>query len=93
MKTDVIIAELDAEIAKLQQARALLVGEQKPKKRGRPAGGSTSSKATSFNPAEFASTPKKKRVVSAETRAKMAEKQKARWAKVKKAASTRAHEA
>jgi hypothetical protein len=62
METSKIVAELDAEIARLQGVRALLVGD------GRKA------------------SARKKRVLSAEARAKISAAQKKRWAKQKKAA-------
>lgn len=72
-----IIAAIDAEIAKLQQARALLSGGVEPKKRGRPA-----KKAAS---ATVESRPKR-RTLSPETKKKMADGQKRRWAVAKKTA-------
>jgi hypothetical protein len=77
-----IIAELDAEIARLQQAKTLLSGattapiaKQSP---GRPKSAPASAAAT---------TPaKKKRNLSPEGRARIAAAVKARWAKQKKAA-------
>lgn len=62
MDTASVLAQIDAEIAKLQQARAMLVGTQSkvaaPKKTGR-------------------------RRLSAEARKRIADAQRARWAKVK----------
>jgi hypothetical protein len=73
MDTIEIIQSIDAEIARLEQARNLLNGHTAPPKRGRPA----SSKATA--------TPKpaKRRKMSAEGRARIAAAQRARWAKAK----------
>jgi hypothetical protein len=70
METSKIVAELDAEIARLQEVRALLVGGGLVGngRRGRKAGA------------------RKKRVLSAEARAKISAAQKKRWAKQKKAA-------
>jgi hypothetical protein len=70
MDTSKLVADIDAEIERLQQARALLNGAEAKRKPGR------SAKKT---------TPKK-RTMSAEGRARIAAAQKARWAKAKKAA-------
>jgi hypothetical protein len=71
-----ILSEIDAEIARLQQARQLLSGTPVKRGPGRP----RILKGT-VKPA-----PKKKRGrMSAEGRARIAAAQKARWAKVKKA--------
>lgn len=67
-----ILAELDAEIGRLQQAKALLGGETVKRGPGRPKGSS--------------STTKKKRNLSPEGRARIAAAVKARWARQKKAA-------
>jgi hypothetical protein len=65
-----LIALIDAEIANLQQARALIAGASTPKKSpGRPKG-----------------TGKKKRKLSPEGRARIVAAMKARWAAKKKAA-------
>jgi hypothetical protein len=72
-----ILAELDAEIARLQQAKALLSGEPVKRSPGRP-------KATSTT--TVAPTKKKKRNLTPEGRARIAAAVKARWAKQKKAA-------
>jgi hypothetical protein len=61
MQTNDIIAELDAEISCLQQAKALLIGT-----------------TVKHGPG--------KRVLSPEARARIVAAQKARWAKVRKAA-------
>ena len=77
MGTSEILAELDAEIARLQQAKALLAGEEVKRSPGRP-------KATD-TPAP-APAKKKKRNLTPEGRARIAAAVKARWAKQKKAA-------
>jgi len=64
-----IIAGIDAEIARLEQARSLLTGTA-----SRRAPGSSAGKA-----------PKKKRVFSVEAIARIAAGQRNRWAKAKKA--------
>jgi hypothetical protein len=70
METSKLLAEIDAEIARLQQARALLNGKEVKRQPGRPAKKTTA----------------KKRTMSAEGRARIAAAQKARWANAKKAA-------
>jgi len=67
-----IIAELDTEIARLEQTKALLTGETVKRMPGRPKG----------------ATPPpavKKRKMSPEGRARIVAAVKARWAKAKKA--------
>jgi hypothetical protein len=81
MDTQAIVAALDTEIARLQQVKALLAsakgkvfnGVVKNDPFGRP-----KKSASVVSP--------KKRVVSAEAKEKMAEAQRARWAKVRRAA-------
>jgi hypothetical protein len=71
MDTNAIVATIDAEIQRLQDARALLTGDAGGKRRrGRP---------------EDLASGRKKRRLSPEARAKIAAAQKARWAKAKKA--------
>lgn len=74
MAIDNLLSEIDAEIARLTQVRHLLAGSE---------GGNSfrygSNRATA--------TPRKKRVLSAEARARIAAAQKKRWAKQKKAAA------
>lgn len=69
MNTSEIISAIDTEIAKLQQARAILTtmpGSSEVKRGpGRP---------------KSSTTPPKKRTMTAEGRAKIAEAQKKRWA-------------
>jgi hypothetical protein len=74
MRLTAILAELDAEIATLEQARALLTTETE-RGRGRP-----KSVATMEKPA------KKKRNLGPEGRKRIAEAVKKRWALQKKAA-------
>jgi hypothetical protein len=75
MDTTEIIQTIDAEIARLEKARALLNGQvSTPIKRGR----------VSSKPAAT-SSPKPRRKMSAEGRARIAAAQKARWVKAKKA--------
>jgi hypothetical protein len=72
------ISEIDGEIARLEQIRALLSGTASPAaKRGRPAG-------------VVSTTKPAKRVMSPEARARIAAAQKKRWAKQKAAANAQA---
>jgi len=73
MDTTEIIQTIDAEIARLEQARALLNGHTAPAKRGRPLGSKP-----------VATSKPLRRKLSAEGRARIAAAQKARWAKTKK---------
>ena len=90
MNTSDIILSIDAEISRLQQAKALLTQTSglTPAKRkpGRPPAASTSGKATSFNPADFDAKATKRRKISPAGRARIAAAQKARWARSKTAA-------
>jgi hypothetical protein len=72
VNTKEIVATIDAEIARLQKARAVLGETVIDKPEGRPPG---SAKAAL-----------RKRVISAAGRAKIAEAQRKRWAKSKQAA-------
>ena len=73
MDTSEIIQTIDAEIARLEKARALLNGHvSTPAKRGRPLGSTVTT------------TAKPRRKMSAEGRARIAAAQKARWAKAKR---------
>ena len=87
MNLNDIVIELDAEIARLQQAKALLIGINPigRRKRGRPAAAALPGKATSFNPVDFAEKRKKRHTMSAAGRERIAAAQRARWAKSKKA--------
>jgi hypothetical protein len=69
-----ILAAIDAEIASLQQARALIAGASVKRGPGRPP-------KTAVTP-----VAKKKRKMSPEGRARLVAAVKARWAKQKKAA-------
>ena len=76
MDTKEIIAQLDTEIARLQEVKSILSGTTTTKvKRGRP------NKVSVAVVAPIAA----KRILSPEARARIAAAQKARWAKVKKA--------
>jgi hypothetical protein len=75
VKTTEIVAAIDAEIARLQQARNAVAGLSGAKRRGRP---SASASPNKTNP--------KKRTLSADAREKIAAAQRKRWAKQKKSA-------
>ncbi len=85
MDVSKIVAEIDAKIASLQQARAVLVGlnlgdgvsTTEPKRRGRPKGSKNTT--TAVKPAK-----KKKRNLSPEGRKAIADAMKRRWAERKK---------
>lgn len=74
MNISKILSTIDAEIAKLQEVRKLLVG-------GEAKSGSGRNKHVSATPAN-----KVKRKLSAEGRARIAAAQKARWARARKSA-------
>jgi len=78
MDTTNIIEQIDAQISQLQQAKAILAGTSIKNGLGRPETNHAVSKPVTAKPA--------KRVMSAEGKAKIAAAQKARWAKVRKAA-------
>lgn len=76
MEVSRIIAEIDAQIAKLQQARELLSGAAvKAKGPGRPKG------------SKNATSGRKRHKLSAEGRRRISESQKKRWAEQRKAAA------
>jgi hypothetical protein len=80
MDTQAIIASLDQEIARLHEVRALIGSTAK-------ANGTASIKRGPGRPKKLASvTVTKKRTLSPEAKARIAEAQKARWAKARKAA-------
>jgi hypothetical protein len=78
MDTESIIQEIDSEISRLEQARAILSGITVKRSPGRP-------KQTQAVLKTVAASPTK-RVLSAEARARIAAAQKLRWAKSKRAA-------
>jgi len=88
-----ILAEIDTQISKLQQARALLsestpafAAAAKGAKRGRPKGSKNSTKNTDGIATKAAApAPKPKRKLSAEGRKRIAEAMKKRWAERRKA--------
>ncbi|MDP9049505.1 MAG: hypothetical protein M3O31_02115 [Acidobacteriota bacterium] len=77
MSVESIIVEIDLEIGRLQQAKQLLGGTVDRKGPRRPRG------------TTVRSAPKAKRTMSRAARAKIAAAQKARWAKARKAGSTK----
>ncbi len=75
---EAIIEQIDAEIVRLQQAKALLLRSAIKQNSGRPKVNDVVSRILAATPA--------KRAMTAEGRARIAAAQKARWAKAKKAA-------
>ncbi len=73
-----ILAQIDREIAQLQQARALLSGSAQPARRYASAASPAGKKAA-----------KKKRNLTPEGRKRIAEAVKRRWAEQKKAAASK----
>jgi hypothetical protein len=75
-----IVAEIDAQILKLQQARTLLAGAAAPRTgRGRPKGSKNGSAVAAAAPAG-----PRKRKLSPEGRKRIAEAMKKRWAERRK---------
>jgi hypothetical protein len=89
MNTNDIVLAIDAEISRLQQAKALLTDTSSlthaKRKPGRPVAASGSGKATSSKPGEYVMS-RKRHGMSDAGRARIAAAQKARWARFKKAA-------
>jgi hypothetical protein len=86
-----IISEIDAQISKLQQARALLSDSgtpavvKLPSRRGRPKGSKNQvSKGVVKTAAKVVAAPKTKRKLSPEGRKRIAEAMKKRWAERRK---------
>jgi hypothetical protein len=82
MEVSRIIAELDAQISKLQQARALLAGTSAPAVRagrGRPKGSKSGAAVT----VTATATPRKRKL-SPEGRKRIADAMKKRWAERRK---------
>jgi hypothetical protein len=85
VKVEEILAGIDQEIARLQNARNLLAGDQP--RRGRPRGSTSSAKKATKSAAKPAkSAGRKKRRLSAEGRQRIADAMRKRWAERKKAA-------
>lgn len=89
MEVTRIIAEIDAQIQKLQQARALLAGASQPVRagRGRPRGSST--KVATPVSAATATTGKRKRKLTPEGRKRIADAMKKRWAERRKQSASK----
>lgn len=83
MEVKEILAELDQEIARLQQARTLLAGGTAVKTRG------PNKKSTGIVAAVAASSPTKRKLTP-EGRKRIAEAMKKRWAERKKLAAAKA---
>ena len=75
--TESIIQEIDSEISRLQQAKAILSGTVVKRSAGRPKRAKSVIKTVAAEPT--------KRVMSAEGKARIAAAQKLRWAKSKRA--------
>jgi hypothetical protein len=90
MNTNDIVLAIDAEISRLQQAKALLTDTSSlthaKRKPARPVAAPGSGKATSSKPAEVNAMSRKRRGMGDAGRARIAAAQKARWARFKKAA-------
>jgi hypothetical protein len=89
-----IIAEIDLQISKLQQARALLsesgvvaASAVKRAGRGRPKGSKNGVKKAATKPAAPVAAAKPRRKLSAEARNRIREAQKKRWAERHKEAA------
>lgn len=87
METRQILQEIDAEIARLTEVRNLLTGVESGTSFNYGGGMSGGGKKAATTTAP---KTRKKRVMSAEGRARIAAAQKARWAKQKKAAAKQA---
>jgi hypothetical protein len=85
MQIDEIIAHLDSEIVRLQQARRLLTATTYTRGPG-SSKGKVPQKNAGTTVTDTAAVVKKKRVFSPEAIARIVTGQKKRWAKVKKAA-------
>jgi hypothetical protein len=79
-----LLHEIDAEINRLQQAKALLSGTNRHRRPGRPAKAAAQAKtATPGKPATPVEASRPKRVLSAQARKRIGDALRARWAKVK----------
>ena len=85
MNTNELIEALDAEIARLEQARAILEGDRQGNGRTSTKRGPKPKKAMSFDHGANVTKTKavKRRTMSPEGRARIAVAQKARWAKTR----------
>ena len=79
-----LVHEIDSEISRLQQARALLTGESTKRGPGRPKAAATPKAASST-----AKSGKRKRRLSPEGRKRIADAMRKRWAERKKQQGTK----
>jgi hypothetical protein len=92
MDVSKIVAEIDAKIASLQQARAVLVDLDKgtavsKPRRGRPKGSTNAAKTVTVKAVKTVKPAKRKRNLSPEGRKRIAEAMKRRWVERRSAAS------
>jgi hypothetical protein len=80
MAFESLLHEIDAEITRLRQAKALLAGTNGHRSPGRPANAATPTQV-----AAPVKAPSAKRVLSAKARKAIGDAQKKRWAKIKAA--------
>ncbi|MGI4855079.1 MAG: hypothetical protein ACRYF4_13665 [Janthinobacterium lividum] len=85
MEVTRILAEIDAQIGKLQQARTILSGVASPIEVKKSVGRPRKAIGTAVVPKQMA-TDRKKRNLSPEARKRIADAQKRRWAERRKAA-------
>jgi hypothetical protein len=78
MSLDHLLSSIDAEISRLQRARTLLAGN----------GTGTRNTSSRLTASHVPKTARRKRVLSAEGRKRIAEAQRKRWAAQKKAAGS-----
>ena len=76
-----LVHEIDSEISRLQQARALLTGEPSKRSAGRPKAVAVTHKAA---PSTKAKSTKRKRRLSPEGRKRIADAMRKRWAERKR---------
>lgn len=80
-----LVHEIDSEISRLQQARALLTGEPSKRSAGRPKAAAATHKVAPVK----AKTTKRKRRLSPEGRKRIADAMRKRWAERKKQQGSR----
>ncbi len=84
MALEDVISQIDAEIAKLQQAKVLLSGAAAPAALPKPGRGRPKGSKNSTSEAAPASAPKRERKLSPEGRKAIADAMKRRWAERRK---------
>jgi hypothetical protein len=84
LQTSEILAAIDEEISRLQQARNLLAGNSTGRMKRGPEAAAATAPAFPFG-LGTTTAPKKRSKISAAGRARIAAAQRARWAKLKKA--------